>query len=402
MKATFAEDGVMSQAAPARIAPPAADFSLCVLSATEALADPNLPRDWDQCASMEQPDATRQTIAWIEHLMANGRKARVAMVRDGSAQPAGYVPLLEENQKLTFAVRGKVLFNKRFNALSIAGSLPMLPEDTRTYDLLFSWIRQHERRCGCVFMLSVPLDSYLWNYLQTADEIRNHWALYTPTGPYPYYSLVLPDSFSDYLSRWDKKSRYNLRRTVKCLEQHGDGQLGLLRVDKSGQIDEFLTDALHVSGNSWQRVLLTIPLAEPADRRTFLDEAAQSGILRSYVLKCGGVACAFVVGLQSGSVFHYFETAYDQAFAQYSPGKVITYLLIEDLFAHDKPRMLAFGKGDMDYKEWFSNRRQEETSIFLFRPTLRNLTWRGAHRLFDKGVCAAKRLLGRRAAGTKS
>ena len=118
-------------------------------------------------------------------------------------------------------------------------------------------------------------------------------------------------------------------------------------------------------------------------------------MLRSYLLRCGERPCAFVLGYQHGDVYHYAEIGYDRDFTNFSPGMVLYYLLVRDLFAHRPPSTLNFGRGDADYKQRFGNVQREDVSIFLMRKTHRNRLRVGSHSAFRSFVSAARRAVRR-------
>ena len=55
-----------------------------------------------------------------------------------------------------------------------------------------------------------------------------------------------------------------------------------------------------------------------------------------------------------------------------SPGTVLYYKMLEDLFRHRCPRLVSFGVGINPHKVTFSNRSTFDSSIYVMRPTLRN------------------------------
>jgi CelD/BcsL family acetyltransferase involved in cellulose biosynthesis len=57
-------------------------------------------------------------------------------------------------------------------------------------------------------------------------------------------------------------------------------------------------------------------------------------------------------------------------------------MMLEDLYAHDRPRMVSFGRGDDDYKRRFATTEREVATHLFFRPTLRNRMRVRNHRLF--------------------
>ena len=101
---------------------------------------------------------------------------------------------------------------------------------------------------------------------------------------------------------------------------------------------------------------------------------ARAKILRSYLLKCGDMPCAYAVGAQYGGVFQFMDTRFVEAYdaVKQSPGMVLIDLILEDLFRHEKPRFFNFGKGDAFYKQRYANWTLSDSSILLFRRTLGN------------------------------
>jgi CelD/BcsL family acetyltransferase involved in cellulose biosynthesis len=84
----------------------------------------------------------------------------------------------------------------------------------------------------------------------------------------------------------------------------------------------------------------------------------------------GERAVAFVLGFQYRGVFHYSDVAYDEEFAGLSPGSVLLFLLLEDLFGHCRPSILHFGIGEADYKRRFSNFKEYDNEVLLMRSGL--------------------------------
>jgi hypothetical protein len=139
----------------------------------------------------------------------------------------------------------------------------------------------------------------------------------------------------------------------------------LIRVTEPDQVDEFLRDVDQVYNASWQ--------ARTYGRRSRCDASeaarykalASFGFLRSYVLHHRGVASAFVIGHQYRGKYSYTETGYDSQHASGSPGSVLTYAIIEDLFTCTPPRELDFGYGDGAYKRIFGNITAEVCSVYV-------------------------------------
>lgn len=158
-------------------------------------------------------------------------------------------------------------------------------------------------------------------------------------------------------------------------------------------MDNFLTEAVKVSRNSWQHEILGNRINDSVDERTWNESLAEAGLLRSYLLRAGDRACAFVVGYQFNDVFHYVELGYDREFAEHSPGTVLLHPLIQDLCDEGPPALLNFGMGDADYKQRFGNLQLKDLSIIAMRKTLLNHLLVGSHALFRSLVSFARRIV---------
>src|SRR5262249_5249887 len=139
-------------------------------------------------------------------------------------------------------------------------------------------------------------------------------------------------------------------------------------------------------------------LDQTALSRANLHNLARLGCLRAYLLKCGGKPCAFVIGYQYQDILQFEQTAYSPEFANYSPGTVLYYLMLEDLYRHRRPSFVSHGIGVTPHKRIFSNRALRDTTIYLFRPSVRNHIRCLSHGLWCSGIELAKRIV-RRPAG---
>jgi CelD/BcsL family acetyltransferase involved in cellulose biosynthesis len=86
----------------------------------------------------------------------------------------------------------------------------------------------------------------------------------------------------------------------------------------------------------------------------------------------GDRACAFVRGFQYNDVFYYNRVGFDQELADYSPGTVSLYLMIEDLFNHRPPKRINLAGGDWSYKALFATEHIEEANVLLVRRRLKS------------------------------
>ena len=99
------------------------------------------------------------------------------------------------------------------------------------------------------------------------------------------------------------KTRFTLRKKAKKLAESVGGELEMTRIDSEFQVGDFLANAVRVSRNSWQHEILGNRISDSEDERAWVQRLARAGLLRNYLLKCGGRSCAFVVGYQFNGVF---------------------------------------------------------------------------------------------------
>ncbi len=362
-----------------------------VIQPDDAVTLAALRPQWERLVAQSgHVNALYQSPQFFDHLVAIGANPLLALVRDEFDELIGLAPVLVKTFQLKFDVCGKVLWKKSFRAAKILGSQPLLPSRADAYDSLLAALRTRLSECDCVVLESLPEESYLAEYLQEAKEIRVNWRVYVPEGTRRYPLIRLPDTVAKYMAKFGSKTRYNMKRERRLLQEEG-GSLRLERVSSVEQVADFLQCARSVTANSRSRGWLAERLRPDNRPDAVLADLARRGILRSYVLRCGDRPCAFAWGYQFAAVYHLVETAYDQDFARFSPGKVLLCTIIEDLIAYDAPRLFTFDYGEAFYKDLFANWIGQDRTVVLFRRGLAAWFWRSAHQIFRKSVALARR-----------
>jgi CelD/BcsL family acetyltransferase involved in cellulose biosynthesis len=339
--------------------------------------------------------ALYQSPEWFDHLRRTEGEGRLRLrvARAAAGRVAGVVPLQLGTYDLAYEVKGRTLYTCRLPAAHVLGSLPLLPPDAHLHDELFLSLGGEAAGCEAVYLHSVPTDSFLWGHLQHSVGLREHYFCYLPGGVRPFHALELPGTYEAYLEKFPSKKRYNLKRQERLLRQHGGGRLDLQRVACVEQVPAFVAAVAQVARNSGRADALAL-VEDEARFGGKLADLAQRGLLRSYLLRCGGRACAFVLGYQYRDTYHYANVAYDQALKDFSPGTALLCLLIEDLIGHRPPRRVNFGIGHAHYKQEFGNVHTEDASVLLLRRTTVNRLRRDSHAAFRGLVEWLKRRLG--------
>ena len=371
-------------------------FSFGVVRATlPECDDPSIRRDWESLLSTGRNlYAQYQSPAWFDHLRATGSPGLVPplLVRDRDGRLVGIAPLAYGERDLVFTTRERILWRSPLKVVALLGGDPPIPADDGVADRIMATALDAVPGADAVYLHSVRSDGALGRRLAAARGRVGALLVHAPDGARPFHWLEMPGSFHDWLGKFGAKKRYNLQRQHRLLVEHANGNLVLRRIEHPREVPGFAGDTATVVERSWQGELATSGVTNAARDPRVLEDLSRRGLLRSYLLAVSGRPCAFVVGYQYGDVYHYAEIGYDREFGRFSPGTVLLYLLLEDLWRHRTPRVVNFGIGDAGYKREFGNRVTRDASFFLLRDTAANRARMVAHRGFRACVGFAKRV----------
>jgi CelD/BcsL family acetyltransferase involved in cellulose biosynthesis len=366
------------------------------LDAAQALASPELAAAWKNLLERRaMVNAMYASPEWVGHLeLLDPGSVRVVVLRTAGGELAGVAPLRLRRLDLQYAIGTRTLCKRRRPVDELlGGELVVRDRGGGAAALVEAALRAAGGRA--LYFDALQLDGAAAPPALPC-RLPPSTYLYAVDGPRPWRLAQLAPSFEEFLSGMTSKARANLRREVRLLAESAGGRLELREATTEADAPEFLRDAAAVSRKSWQHRALGPRIADDnRGRRTFVDLASR-GLLRAFVLKAGDVPCAFVVGYQYGSVYHYAEIGFDEAFTQYSPGKVLLYLLLEALHQRRRPELVNFGVGDASYKIRFGNVERFDASCLVLKSSVANRLVTEPHRAFNQAVKVAKRLIGRR------
>ena len=180
------------------------------------------------------------------------------------------------------------------------------------------------------------LRSFAFNHLIASQEPFRPFVRELASSPVADLDAAEPIGSSSQATR---KRRRLAKRAPLRFELHSPGVLGTLLAWKSAQYAR--TGAYDLFARAWVVEVLERLVAGPL------------GLLSA--LWSGDELVAAHLGLRSGRVVHWWFPAYDPAFARDSPGLVLLAELL-DAAGEAGIGLLDFGKGEEDYKAWFSNR----------------------------------------------
>ena len=163
------------------------------------------------------------------------------------------------------------------------------------------------------------------------------------------------------------KFRANLRRRRKRLEEKGEVRVERLQGDSLTARD--LEACLAMETTGWKGRQGSAVVQSPAAHGFHLELLsckAHKDLASLYVLKLGGRPIAFQYGLTSQGVFSLVMTSYDESFAEFGPGHLLTEEVLRDCTARGL-REFDFLGCDLPWKmEWTSTVRPHHW-LFIFR-----------------------------------
>jgi CelD/BcsL family acetyltransferase involved in cellulose biosynthesis len=375
-----------------------AGYSVALWGVEDALSDGEVRRRWRELLRHIHPlNRGLASLEWLQLRVEScpGARKRVAVVTDSQGDIVGLCPLEAHHRHLSFSVGRRSLLRPRVLAACVLGDEPMIPENPRVHRQLYRGILDGWPEVDCVAP-SLPWDGAVCRSLRANGHGDRAFVYVEGGGPSFRFAAPLEGDFDHYMMTvLSQKGRRNIRKETRELRADCKDQLRLIRIDSEDRADEFLDRALPLYEKTWQfRDLGWMPNAlNAADVHGF----ARAGILRSYLLECGGQTCAFMLGVQAEGVYYFLLTGYDGAYAERKlvPGKVMIHMAVEDFYKFNKPDYFDFGTGDNFYKHFFGCESHPRANMMIFRDGVRHRVLCGSHRLFHQGLRLAKRLVRR-------
>jgi CelD/BcsL family acetyltransferase involved in cellulose biosynthesis len=213
-------------------------------------------------------------------------------------------------------------------------------------------------------------------------SVRGPWICYAPRRE-RLHCVDLSGDFEGYVARWSSKTRYNIKRSLRKLQERNPESL-LDIASTPDAIEAFLSEAARISATTYQSRLLKSGLGDDAGTLKAMRAAAARGEGRGYLLRDQGRAIAFAWCAGSGEYLTYETIGYLEETAALSPGSVLLYLILQDLFQDRRFTWFDFGVGDASYKQMFATHTLEFIDVFVLRATLTHHLYVRAHWYLDR------------------
>lgn len=172
--------------------------------------------------------------------------------------------------------------------------------------------------------------------------------------------LEVTGKFNDYM----KSRSGSLRNTIKRMNKKFTADGGELEIIITpDKVAEGIEAFNHVYLCSWKK-----PEPYPKFIPGLIRWLASDGLLRLGIARLKGQPIAAQLWITNHGKASIYKVAYDENYASYSPGTLVTSYLLEYVIDHDKVKEVDFLIGDDKYKQIWMNHRRERRGIIAYNP----------------------------------
>ncbi len=148
-----------------------------------------------------------------------------------------------------------------------------------------------------------------------------------------------------YKARWSRKHRQKMAQAARRLGERGNVRLDVRSRLAPHEVETAMRQCFEIEDRGWKGEAGTSVLRTPGMAGFYVrqaEQAARWGQLEIVTLHCGGRPAAFSYGLSAKGVFHSIKVGYDPEYAEYHPGQLLRYYLLERFFADPERKALDF------------------------------------------------------------
>lgn len=185
-----------------------------------------------------------------------------------------------------------------------------------------------------------------------------------------HYRLQLPQTSQALQELLSSKQRRNYLRKCRKFVKDFDGDV-LCRWHTSPSPGLY-HDLEFVAARSHQRTL-GVGFEGTPELHAWWEFASSKGWFRACILYAGGKPCAFWTGIVHAGILWGDYMAYDREWAPYSPGMQLLLRSLGEICNGPEQHGICefnLGPGDSDLKALLSSSSKQESSIYLYPPTL--------------------------------
>ena len=200
---------------------------------------------------------------------------------------------------------------------------------------------------------------------------------------YNRHYVTIRGTFADYLAKFSSRSRSTLLRKVRKFETASHGATDWSTFRTPAEVEPFLSEALPLSRETYQHRLLDAGLPETGDFRRHLHSLAGENKFRGWLLRLDGRPTAYICSEAVGATLLYEYVGFDPKRSDLSPGTVLQFLVLEQLFSEHTFRHFDFTEGEGSHKEFFGTDSRRCGDVLITGESLSSALLLLSHRSFS-------------------
>lgn len=211
------------------------------------------------------------------------------------------------------------------------------------------------------FLYSCPISKQF-----PAFSIKNNYICYVASF-YKHYYVYTNGDFGAYLNRLSKKTKATLLRKIKKVENVNKGKQYFKIYSSVQELETFYEFALDISKKTYQEKLFHHGLPETTEFYKKLRNDAKMQRITGYLLFFDDKPIAYnLCPIYDQNKLLYHFTGYDPDYEKYSPGTVLQFKIIENLFENPKIDFYDLCTGEGRHKELFATDSKLCANIYYF------------------------------------
>lgn len=217
---------------------------------------------------------------------------------------------------------------------------------------------------------------------------------------YLRHYIQVEGDFKSYLARFSAKSRKTLKRKAVLWSERNNGESGMRLYHRPDQMAEYASHCRQISARTYQELVSGDGFPRGDAFVEELRQMAADGRIRGYVLFAGERPAAYAycfVPLGAPEVLQYDTVGYDPDDKHWSPGTVLLFHILDDVYQRQTTEIFDFGIGDHAYKRFFATHSIEAADLLYLPLNARNRMLIGAHywlRKMTRGIRKVSDALG--------
>ena len=236
---------------------------------------------------------------------------------------------------------------------------------SQVLDFILNQLFVLRKEYSAIGIFDRPTDGELFQFLEKLPKIDKRFkTIAARHDALPQLYLDLPATHDEWFSGLSSKTRATLRRAERMLNKRADSSVKFVNITRPDQVAGFFSDVRRIYANSWQGRSMGGDRGSK-EQIAYCEEMARHGWLRCHILYADDVPLSYSIGFQYQGTFFGHDMAFDPSWQKYSPGNVMFWYLVRDLYAHDTPSKIDFGSGTTEFKRRFSNRSGHCQTIYI-------------------------------------